>query len=386
MRRVPTLSLLLVAMLSSGLGAVEAELRYVDPITELTYGCFRLGMMLDVEPSEGALRLEGAVQPLYGVLRLTGGAYPLVIDRGTEPAALYVDIDQDGALTSIAWERSETDEVYRAHVTLTLYYDEDAPQAYSVFVAWDPRISTLLVYCRGAYYEGMIELGGETYRVAILDEDTDGRYDDLDAGTLFIDADLDGELTSAADSHEAFRLIEPFNLGGVTYEVVSVLPDGTRIRIEESDRTVSPKLPLGIGFPAPPFEAETLDGETISLEALTGSIVLLDFWAGWCGPCVAELPTIIRLHEEYKDQGVEIIGVNRDRSHEAFVEAVERFELDYTHIFDGDETISSLYRIAGIPMTYLLDREGKIVARGLRGGMLEQAIDALLDGASEESP
>jgi peroxiredoxin len=364
--------------------AAEAQLTYVDPISELTSGCFLQGMRLEGEPMDGTIPLEDAAEPLYGVLTLAGGAYPLVVDRGAEPATLHLDSDQDGTLEPVAWTQSETDGRYRAQVTLELFYEEEAPRAYGVFLVWDPWVPTLLIYCRGAYYEGTIELDGVEYRLAILDEDTDGRYDDLDAGRLYIDTDGDGELTTTADSHEAFVLVEPFNLDGVTYEVTSVAADGSAITIEASDRSVAPKYPLGIGFPAPPFEAVTLDGETVSLEALAGSIVILDFWAAWCAPCVAELPTLLAIHDAHHEDGVEIVGINKDRSRQAFVDAVERYELPYLNLYDEDDTIAMTYRIAGIPMTYVLDRDGTIVARGLRGETLRAAVQELLTSEPED--
>jgi len=380
MTRVCVLALLALLVVSLPGAAEEVELRYVDPVTDLTGGCYLQGMQLQPAPPEGALGLANAARPLYGALKLAGSAYPVAVDMGSEPAQLYLDADQDGELIPIAWERSEIDDRYRAQVTLDIYYDEDAPRAYSMFVVWNPWIPTLLIYCRGAYYEGTIDLGGTAYRLAVLDEDTDGLYDDLEAGTLYIDADLDGELTTSADSHEAFSLLEPFNLGGVTYQVVEVRPDGSLIRIEESDLSVAPKHPLGVGHPAPPFEATTLSGDALSLEGLAGSIVVLDFWAAWCAPCVAELPTMVGLHELFHERGVEVLGINLDRTREAFENAVTHYELEYTHVYDGDdETISTAYRIVGIPMTYILDRDGTIVARGLGGEALRDAVEALLE-------
>ncbi|UCF10074.1 MAG: TlpA family protein disulfide reductase [Candidatus Bipolaricaulota bacterium] len=373
-------SLLIVAGCAGG--AFEAQLEYIDPITDLTGACFPQGMKLDREPPDGAIELPEAESPLYGVLTLAGGSYAVAVDMLDEPL-LYVDADQDGELSLFDWEQSPYDGRYIGPVPLQVYYQEDEPKEYSLVIIWDPWYPTVFAYCRGAYYQGTIELNGTEYLLAILDQDSDGRYDDIEQGTLFIDVDGDGELLAIADSHEIYGLAEPFNLDGTTYEVTWVSRDGSAIRIEESELDVPQKYPLGIGFPAPPFEGEDLDGEHLSLESLAGSIIVLDFWAGWCSPCIAELPTLTAIHEEHAEDDVVVLGINLDRTHGAFEEAVERYEIVYPQIYDGgEEIIATHYRIAGIPMTYIIDRDGLIVARGLRGETLKDALKTLLEAES----
>jgi thiol-disulfide isomerase/thioredoxin len=252
-------------------------------------------------------------------------------------------------------------------------------------VMWSLFIPTVLTYCRDTYREGTIDLDGRMFDLVIIDEDTDGRYDRLDGGVLLIDADEDGELLAASDSHERFRLDVAFNLGGTVYQVVSVTPDGGRIRVEESDEEVPPKPALLVGFPAPDFEAIDSDGGPVSLEGLRGNLVVLDFWAGWCGPCIAELPTFEAIVEEFAAAGVVVLGVNLDRSLEEFEAAVAEHEIGYRQVYDGaDGPVNTLYRIGGIPMTYVIDRDGIIRSRGLRGQQLWDAVEALVAAETEE--
>ena len=165
---------------------------------------------------------------------------------------------------------------------------------------------------------------------------------------------------------------------GTTYVVTAVAADGSEIVVEESDLAVTMKLPLTVGSIAPTFTASTADGETLLLAELRGRVVLLDFWAGWCSPCERELPVVQALHHAWPETEFVVLGINLDRSEAAMERAVEEHNLTYTQVFDGDDAISDLYRISGIPMTYVLDRGGMIVARGLRGQELVEAVESEL--------
>lgn len=150
------------------------------------------------------------------------------------------------------------------------------------------------------------------------------------------------------------------------------------MRVEESPEPVAPKVPLLPGFAAPSFAAVDAFGESLSLEEFRGRIVVLDFWAGWCAPCVAELPTLRRVVAEFGDERVVVLGINLDRDVDAFRAAVAEHGIDWPQIYDGSGgPIGNLYRIAGIPMTYVINADGVIVARGLRG-------ERLLDVVAEE--
>ena len=141
------------------------------------------------------------------------------------------------------------------------------------------------------------------------------------------------------------------------------------------------KPPLEVGFPALGFTGLDISGKEISLASLMGQIVLLDFWASWCAPCLEELPTMKGIADEYAKDGVVVIGIDLDRSEESFTQAVANYDLSYRQIYDGpDGPISDLYRISGIPMLYLIDQEGIIRGKDLRGEELRQAVQALLRG------
>ncbi len=131
----------------------------------------------------------------------------------------------------------------------------------------------------------------------------------------------------------------------------------------------------------PDFEEKTLTGETISVAKYKGSVVLLDFWATWCGPCVEDMPYIIALHKKYGPLGLQIIGVSLDRDAAALNKFLEEKQITWPQIFDGkfwDAKLAQKYGVTGIPFTLLINGDGVIVGRNLRGPELEAAIAKLL--------
>lgn len=146
---------------------------------------------------------------------------------------------------------------------------------------------------------------------------------------------------------------------------------------------------LDIGKKAPEFEAPSPKGDMISLESIRGKVTIIDFWAAWCGPCRRENPNVVRIYNKYHDKGLEIIGVSLDGSSrqkdpkKAWLEAIEKDNLTWHHVSYLEyfnDPVARLYNIQAIPATYVLDENGTIVAKNLRGRVLENKIIELLDG------
>ena len=126
--------------------------------------------------------------------------------------------------------------------------------------------------------------------------------------------------------------------------------------------------------------ADTL-GKTVSLESFRGKVVLIDFWASWCGPCRMENPNVVRAFNKYKAKGFTVLSVSLDNNKEKWMGAIKKDNLTWTHVSElkGWETSASrMYQVTGIPATFLIDKDGKIVARNLRGPALEDMLEKLL--------
>ncbi|MFK7845306.1 MAG: peroxiredoxin family protein [Rhodothermales bacterium] len=138
-----------------------------------------------------------------------------------------------------------------------------------------------------------------------------------------------------------------------------------------------------IGAVAPEIEMPTPEGKSMKLSDLRGKIVLIDFWASWCGPCRRENPNVKRVYAKYKNKGFEILGVSLDKSKDRWVKAIAQDDLPWPHVSDLKQwknEAAKLYGVSSIPYTVLLDREGKIIATKLRGPALEAKLAEVFGG------
>jgi thiol-disulfide isomerase/thioredoxin len=142
-----------------------------------------------------------------------------------------------------------------------------------------------------------------------------------------------------------------------------------------------------IGKP-PEIAGPTLAGSEIDISDFKGKVVLVDFWATWCGPCVAELPNVRSVYDKYHDQGFEVIAVSFDQTKDELAKFVADQKLPWPQIFFDEEgkrfwqnPLGRKYGIDGIPATFLVDREGNLQKIGVRGEALEPAVVDMLKGA-----
>jgi len=146
-------------------------------------------------------------------------------------------------------------------------------------------------------------------------------------------------------------------------------------------QSIESVAPLEVGGLAPEITLKTLEGNEIKLSSLRGKIVLIDFWASWCGPCRKENPNVVNLYNQYKNKGFEIFGVSLDDNADKWKAAVQKDGLMWKHGSDlkGWQNVAAqTYQVSSIPFTVLLDKNGRIIAKGLRGGDLESKLAELL--------
>ena len=131
------------------------------------------------------------------------------------------------------------------------------------------------------------------------------------------------------------------------------------------------------------FEMATPDGKPVKLSDYVGKgkVVLIDFWASWCGPCRREMPNLVEAYAQYKNKGFEIVGVSLDQSGEAWKDAIEKLNITWPQMSDlkyWNCEGAQLYAVSSIPHTVLIDGEGTIIARGLHGEELQTKLAEVL--------
>lgn len=179
---------------------------------------------------------------------------------------------------------------------------------------------------------------------------------------------------------------ERYLMTNQTLDEVQAFYDNLTDRVKKSAPGVALKQKMedmqqvNIGGMAPNFELTTPDGKKLSLYDLRGHIVLLDFWASWCGPCLAEVPNLKAIYEKYHGKGLEILGVSLDEKEAAWKGAIERKGLTWQHVssLKGWKCpVAQRFKVTGIPRMYIIDAQGKIIAQDLRGEKLAEKMDEL---------
>ncbi|HEX2540129.1 MAG TPA: TlpA disulfide reductase family protein [Caldimonas sp.] len=124
---------------------------------------------------------------------------------------------------------------------------------------------------------------------------------------------------------------------------------------------------------APDFTLRTMEGPNLRLKEQRGRVVMVNFWATWCGPCRQEMPQLERLHRKYKSTGLVLLGVNVDDDPKKAAEVAAKLGVSFPMLYDTDKAVSKLYDLATMPSTVLIDRDGTVryVHRGYFAGYEE---------------
>ena len=196
---------------------------------------------------------------------------------------------------------------------------------------------------------------------------------------------MEAFLKSYSDSDVAPFFIEVNMLRMMSLEQIAAFYDRFTNRVKQTEKgkemgeRIAQLKRLAPGSPAPEFELTTPDGGKLALKDLRGHIVLIDFWASWCGPCRRANPFVLSLYKEFKDKGFEVVSVTADTKKKNWLKAVEEDKLTWKYnVKDSLGQSSSLYGISSVPCMLLLDENNKIIGRNLPKTKLREVIEQVL--------
>lgn len=314
-----------------------------------------------VQVKNGVFEFKGAVEQIdinFILIEGVNGNYPVIIEPGTIKATLYKDslgvskVVGTPSNTDLSTYRVETVEFMQAVNSISAEMQKAALGSDSLLVA----------DLREQYTD--IQKQVRDYEMGILKEKTSSYL-----SALLLERFVNSKIVNAQEAKTYIAAFEPAIQNSKAAQNIST-------------KIANIKQPAGMeGNLAPDFSGPTPSGENLSLKSKMGKVTIVEFWASWCRPCRVENPNLVRTYNKYHDKGLEIVAVSLDKDKASWEKAIADDGLTWNHVSNlkyWQDPIAKLYGVRAIPASFVLDAEGRIVAKGLRGDALDQKIGELL--------
>jgi thiol-disulfide isomerase/thioredoxin len=418
---VKRLALVVVLLFVAKASGVDVNLDWIENGMFGKVGYYR-PVRTDLSPSKPArvTRIPGNLsRPLFGTIAFGPRDAPVeVVVLLDEPdgggARLWIDRNGNGDLTDdppVEWVGRQNNG--KSGPVTTWFGGVQIPVRYGSethtlgiklyrFDRNDPQrqqMKNALFYYRDFGFAGNLSFDGRTLAAALVDDSAQGDFrgnsDEAHPDVLLL---IDLKNNGKFDFHtESFDVHKPFNIGGTTYEIAGLTAAGGRFQLVKSSKTVAetpvpPSMETG-GRPAA-FEETSTTGRSIRFPSdYRGKLVMIDFWATWCGPCRAELPNLIKVYDEFHAKGFEVVGVSLDN--EQTIPGLAKFTADnhmpWQQVCDGkgwEAKLAHLYGVHSIPACWLIDGNTGLIVAGendLRGTALRPTIERCLAGLGKSA-
>ena len=328
----------------------------------------------------GATIPSGLTSPRWTTFTFGNSSFDVILDTLGSGSKIYVDSNGDHDFTNDetpVWAGrksgdytmfSGTCEVTlpQGKATLGIYkFDESDPQR--------AQLKDIILYYSDFGYKGSMTFGNENLNVQVAGSLAEG-------SRVWVDRNKNGKSDGRSES---LAIGSAFNFGGTTYEFQV---SGMNLKVVESEKSVAevPMPPdLSVGKDAPKFSAKSVEGKSIEFPSTyKGKIVMIDFWATWCGPCIKELPNVIAAYQKYHEKGFEVLGISFDKENmeSELNKFTKEHNMPWPQVYEGkfwETTIGTQFGVEAIPFCLLVDGStGKILATvdKLRGENLDKTL------------
>lgn len=404
-----------------------AEMHWLESgMTEKTFGN-RPHQLALTETAPAAVKRapEGLHTPRYATLTLGPKAAPatitIILDEVKDrPVGIYVDANSNGDFTddpvmkltiaeTLDPENAEAT-LYTAHTTVTIPFASGVKKGRIEFhqmrcnTKYDASFSRSIGYHSDYGWFGEVNIGGKVVPAGLSDSGGCGDFhaDENIINTPIIWFGIGIGTGPKAKYGTSAIATKPFELIGKWWKLKDLTPDG-HFSIVETTKPANAKpvkafvkqdgSNLSTGKPAPIFIGKLLGGKTVNFPAdYKGKIVLLDFWATWCGPCIREIPHVLGTYQKFHDQGFEILGVSLDKAEDEakLAKFIKKKGMAWPQVFDGKfwgAEVCKLYGIHAVPYMILIDGDtGLVIENDVTGGELAKVIEKALAAKKNSNP